>query len=331
MVPFELLQLVGFFLDYLRVEYLWHAPIMPLTNRNGISGTSVSGTLHTLQTLTNLGVLTFVVSGMLAMGLSLTVAQILASLRDAGLVLGVLSANFVIVPAVALLILFVIPLDKPLRIGLILLATAAGAPFLPKLAQAAKGSAALNVGLMVLLMVTTVAYVPIVSPLALPGVELNPLEIARSLVLLMLLPLGVGLLLKARYEELAASLQSSMAQASSFSLLAVFVLMLALNFRTAIETVGSGAIIAALLLIASSFIAGYVLGGSSSGPVVGLSTAQRNVSAAMVVAGSNFSGPDVLVMIIVGALLMLVVLKPLAGELGKRRGSYDGAVYEAES
>src|SRR5215208_4246 len=36
MVLFELLQLVGFFLDYLRVEYLWHAPIMPLTNRNGI-------------------------------------------------------------------------------------------------------------------------------------------------------------------------------------------------------------------------------------------------------------------------------------------------------
>src|SRR5215212_7436911 len=36
MVLFELLQLVGFFLDYLRVEYLWHALIRPLTNRNGM-------------------------------------------------------------------------------------------------------------------------------------------------------------------------------------------------------------------------------------------------------------------------------------------------------
>jgi len=36
MVLFELLQLVGFFLNYLRKEHLWHAPIMPLTNRNGI-------------------------------------------------------------------------------------------------------------------------------------------------------------------------------------------------------------------------------------------------------------------------------------------------------
>ena len=277
----------------------------------------------TFQTLANLGVLTFVVSSMLAMGLSLTVAQILAPLREVRLVLRALAANFVLVPAVALLILLVIPLDEPLGIGLILLATAAGAPFIPKLAQAANGSAALGVGLMVLLMVTTVIYVPLVLPLLLPGVEVNPLEIARSLVLLMLLPLGIGLLLKARYEELAASLQPTMAQASSISLLAVFVLMLALNFRTVIGTVGSGAIIAALLLIALSFVGGYVLGGSS-GPVVGLGTAQRNVSAAMVVASSNFTDPDVLVMIIVGALLMLVVLMPLAGELGKRR-AFEGS------
>ncbi|MDN5697826.1 MAG: bile acid:sodium symporter [Rubrobacter sp.] len=281
------------------------------------------------QMLANLGVLTFVVSSMLAMGLGLTITQILSSLRDAGLVVRVLAANFVIVPVISLLIRMVIPLDGPLGVGLVLLATAAGAPFLPKLAQAAKGSEALGVGLMVLLMVATVAYVPFVLPLLLPGVEVNPLEIARSLVLLMLLPLGVGLVLKARYEALAASLQPAMAQASSISLLAVFVLLLALNFRTVIGTVGSGAIIAALLLIALSFVVGYVLGGPSSGPIVGLGTAQRNVSAAMVVASSNFTDPDVLVMIIVGALLMLIVLMPLAGELGKRTGSVESVVHEA--
>src|SRR5215213_8665821 len=37
MVLFELLQLMRVFLDYLRIEYLWHVLIMPLTNRNGIS------------------------------------------------------------------------------------------------------------------------------------------------------------------------------------------------------------------------------------------------------------------------------------------------------
>src|SRR5215204_6987102 len=38
MVLFELLQLARVFLYYLRIEYLWHALIMPLTNRNGMRG-----------------------------------------------------------------------------------------------------------------------------------------------------------------------------------------------------------------------------------------------------------------------------------------------------
>jgi hypothetical protein len=44
-----------------------------------------------------------------------------------------------------------------------------GAPFLPKLAQISKGNLAFAVGLMVLLMVITVGYLPIVLPLLLPG------------------------------------------------------------------------------------------------------------------------------------------------------------------
>src|SRR5215217_6187636 len=43
MVLFELLQLARVFLYYLRIEYLWHALIMPLTNRNGIIWESFMG------------------------------------------------------------------------------------------------------------------------------------------------------------------------------------------------------------------------------------------------------------------------------------------------
>src|SRR5215203_1375180 len=37
MVPFQFLEVIEVFGNYLRVEYLCHALIMPLTNRNGIS------------------------------------------------------------------------------------------------------------------------------------------------------------------------------------------------------------------------------------------------------------------------------------------------------
>lgn len=274
-----------------------------------------------INLLANLATLIFVISSMLALGLSLTIQQILNPLKDVNLVVRALVVNFVLVPAVALLLKMVIPLDPSLGIGLILLATAAGAPFLPKLAQAAKADVAFSVGLMVLLMVVTVIYVPLVLPLLLPGVSVNPADIARSLVVLMLIPLGIALLVKARYNDIAAAWQPSMAQASSISLLAVFVLMLVLNFETMVGAIGSGAIIAAILFILISLAIGYFLGPSASTrPVMGLGTAQRNIAAAMVVATGNFGDDaNVLTMILVGALLMLVILMPTAGELGKHR------------
>jgi BASS family bile acid:Na+ symporter len=276
-----------------------------------------------LSVLANVSVLVFVVSSMLAMGLSLTIKQIAAPLRNLRLVLLALLANFVLVPLAAFLILQVIRLDEPFGIGLILLSTAAGAPFLPKLAQAAKGNIAFSVGLMVLLMVVTVVYVPVVLPLLLPGVSVNPLDIASSLIVLMLIPLGIGLFIRARYSGTAASIQPLFAQASNTALLFVFGTMLLLNWRTILGTIGSGALIAAVLLIALSFVFGYFLAGRDPGmrSVSSLGTAQRNVSAAMVVAAGNFADPNVLVMILVGALLMLAILMPLGGELGKRQAA----------
>ena len=272
-----------------------------------------------IQVLSNIFTLVFVVSSMLALGLSLTMQQITGPLRDVNLVVRVLLANFILVPLVAYLINLVIPMAEPLSIGLILLATAAGAPFLPKLVQMAKGEVATGVGLMVLLMVTTVIYVPLVLPLLLPGVSVNPLDIASSLVVLMLIPLGIGLFIKARYPETAAGLQPTFAQAANVGLLGLVVTMLLLNWRTVLGTVGSGAILAALIFVVLSFVIGYFLAPATTRSTLGLGTAQRNIAAAMVVAGDNFTDPNVLIMVLVGAILMMALLLPAAGELGKRQ------------
>ena len=273
-----------------------------------------------IQVLSNIFTLVFVVGSMLALGLSLTMQQITDPLRNVSLVVRVLLANFVLVPLVAYLINLVIPMAEPLSIGLILLATAAGAPFLPKLVQLAKGEVATGVGLMVLLMVFTVIYVPIVLPLLLPGVSVNPLDIASSLVVLMLLPLAIGLLIKARYPETAANLQPTFGQAANFGLMGLIATMILLNWRTILGTVGSGAILAALIFVVLSFVIGYFLApNQATRSTLGLGTAQRNVAAAMVIAGDNFADPNVLIMVLVGAMLMMALLLPLAGELGKRQ------------
>jgi len=282
---------------------------------------ALSDASDVLTVIVKLSALVFVVSSMLAMGLSLTLPAIIAPLKNLRLVMLALVINFVAVPLVAWTIQAVMDLDQDIYTGLLLLATAAGAPFLPKLAQVAKGNAAFSVGLMVLLMVVTVAYMPLVLPLFLSGVEINAWDIAKSLIILMLLPLGIGLFLKSRWEDTAQELQGLMSHASSLAILLLLVGAIILQWSAIVSLIGTGGLIAILVFMLISLVLGYVAGGSDAATrsVMGLGTAQRNVSAAMVVGAQNFSDkPNVLITVVVGALIGLVLLMPVGAELGKR-------------
>ncbi len=264
--------------------------------------------------------LLFIVTSMLAMGLSLSVAQIIAPLRNGRLVVLALLANFVLTPALALLITRLIPLEQSLQVGLIVLGCAAGAPFLPKLVQGAKGNVAFGVGLMVLLMVVTIIYLPIVLPLLLPGVSVNPWDIAKSLIVLMLIPLAIGLLIKAHWSEDAAHWQPLMNKVSSVALLVLLVVALGLNVSNIISFIGSLGILALLLFIIGCLLIGFLLGGRDPGvrSVMMLGTTQRNVSAAILVSAQNFAGTPTLSFVLVGAILLLLILLPTARRMGAR-------------
>ncbi|HKP29974.1 MAG TPA: bile acid:sodium symporter, partial [Gemmatimonadales bacterium] len=260
----------------------------------------------------------FVLSSMLGMGLGLRVGEIVAPLRNLRLVLAALVANFVILPAVAIGLGKVLGLDEAFAIGLLLLAAAAGAPFIPKLAQLARGNLAFSVGVMVLLMVVTVAYLPLALPLLLPGVTVDPWKIARSLLLLMFLPLAVGLAGKAGIPDIARKWKPYLDKLSSLSLTLLMVAITGANLRNVLSVFGTGGILAGLLLIALGFVAGWLLGGPDrdTRSVLALGTAQRNIAAALVVA-SGFKDPKVVVMVVVVAIVGLFVLMPFARYLAK--------------
>lgn len=264
--------------------------------------------------------LAFVLSSMLSMGLSLTVAQILAPLRNYKLMALALLANFVLMPLAALFIARLLHLDEPLGIALLLLGTASGAPFLPLLARISNANLALAVGLMVLLMVVTVAFMPLALPLMLEGVSVDPLKIGRSLVFLMMLPLAIGLLVKARLSGLAAKVQPALSRLSILSLALLIALLLITNAQNVLSLYGTRGVLASILFIAAGSGIGWVLGGPQSDTrgVMALGTAQRNIAAALVVGGQNFKDPRVVVMVVVVAIVGLLLLMPFARYLGKR-------------
>ena len=96
--------------------------------------------MELMQKATSVAMLVFVLSSMLAMGLGLTVGQIIAPLRNARLVVLSLLVNFVLMPLGALALAALLRLDQPLGVGLLLLGSAAGAPFLPKLARSQRAT-----------------------------------------------------------------------------------------------------------------------------------------------------------------------------------------------
>jgi len=270
--------------------------------------------MELLSKLVPVAMLCFVVSSMLAVGLSLAVAQILAPLRNGRLVTLSLLANFVLMPLAALGIARVLRLDQPLGVALLLLGAAAGAPFLPKLASVANGNLAFSVGLMVLLMVLTVGYMPLVLPLLLEGVSVDPTKIARSLVILMLLPLVVGLVVRGRWATVAARAASFLNRLSTLSLGVMIVLLLVTNVRNILDLYGTRGVLASVVFLIVGFGLGWLLGGPTfdTRSVLALGTAQRNIAASLVVAGQNFTDPRIVVMVVVVAVVGMLILMPLA-------------------
>jgi len=288
-----------------------------------------------LSSLLNIAVLVFSVTSMLSVGLSYTAQQLTAPLRNARGAIRALVANFVLVPFLAYAIVQLLPLDPPMEIGLIVAASAAGAPLLIKLAQIAGGDVALGTTLLVLLLPITVVYMPIIVPLAVPSAVVSAGAIAKPLVLTMLLPLAIGLLVKALISRLAERLQPIMSKVANIALAVLLVTTVLVNFQAVLDVFGTGAILVTFLVISSAFGVGYLLGGPGRDArvVLGFGTAQRNYAAAMVVATQSFDDPDVLVMVAVMSTASMLLL-PAARALGRRAAKpkfSDGAQANGET
>jgi len=266
--------------------------------------------METLASLFNLFVALFVIATMLSMGLGLRVSQIVKPLKSLRLIADVLVTNFLLVPLAVLIIISFIPVDEGTKIALIILALAAGAPFTPKLVEIAKGDIALATAVMLLQMVVTVAILPFALPLMLGGdISVDSMAIAKSLVILMIIPLVLALWVKAKFEAVAAVWQGRMVKFSNISLLVIIVLMSILNGKDIVAVFGYD-MLALILFMLASLAIGYVAGGKlyDNKVVSSLSAGQRNVSAALVVAAQNFEDPKVTIVIIAVSIVGLFIL-----------------------
>ncbi len=262
----------------------------------------------------------FVVSTMLNVGLTQKLSDITGHLKNYPFVLKMVVANFVVAPLLMIAALYFIPFDPALRAGLLIFSLSAGAPFLIKLTQTAKHDVALGAAVMMLLMVVTVVYTPIVLPLVLSGIRVDAWAVAKSLLLQLLLPIAAGMLVVQFLPDIARKAQPWVGWLGNITLYVLIGATMIGYFPNMLAIVGTGAILVGLAFVAAAFGIGYLAGAGKDHleDVGGLGTAQRNTAAGMIIAVQNFSSyPDVLVMLTLANTLSLVMLLLIAIRLSR--------------
>jgi len=270
-----------------------------------------------LQITFKISILVFIVSSMLSMGFSLTINQIIEPLKNVKLIVLALIVNFILIPIMVYGIISIVPLNEGERIAMLLISIAGGAPFIPKLAEIAKADIPFSIGLMLLLMVVTIFFMPLVIPYMLSGVEVSSWAIAKSLIVTMFLPLVLALFIRAYWEQGAKFMQGFFAKLTNIAMLLLIISLVILNTSHLIAMIGYPLLAILLLLIGAMFI-GYYLGGKEKGTriVSAFGAGQRNISAALLVATQNFENPDITIMLVAVSIFGLFIMMPYAKKMG---------------
>lgn len=253
-------------------------------------------------------VVVFTVASLAAVGLGVTPRAALAPLRDARFVVLTLVAGWVLCPAVALALLQLVPIDPAYAAGLLMLSLAPAAPFAPAMMQMARADGAYAAAFMLLASVVTVVVMPAAVPALLPGVTVAATAIARPLVILVLAPLGAGLLVRQLAPARAEWALPFLARIISFTGAALLVLVVFRYGHDMASAVGSYAIATELIFVVSVTLGAHALGslaGDAEQRVVTLGICSRNLGAALAPLAVVESDPRAIVMVVIAAPITL--------------------------
>jgi BASS family bile acid:Na+ symporter len=235
---------------------------------------------------------------MLTIGLGATVKEVLAVAKDWRGVVRAGVANYVLVPAATIGLLWAFGAQPMVAAGFMVMAVCPGAPFGPPFTAIAKGDVSRAIGLMVLLAGSSALLAPLLLGLLLPVVtgggtalSVDAARIVATLAFVQILPLCVGLAIGAYRPALAQRWKGPAGRLSTILNLALLVLVIVVQFRMLSAIRGKGYLGMLLLWLISAGV-GWLLGGrvASERSTLAITTAVRNVGVALVIAGGSFPG-----------------------------------------
>ncbi|MBK8050605.1 MAG: hypothetical protein IPK16_27975 [Anaerolineales bacterium] len=209
--------------------------------------------------------LIFVVTASLGNGLSITAPAVLGPMREhKQLNVMLLISNFIVLPALIIGLTALLPFEPQVKMAFAALALSAGAPFIPWLVSLAKGNLAYSGSAVVLLTFATFIILPLALPLVLSllgtGATPSMWLVLWPMLLFMLLPIVVGMFIRARYVSLAMQIGPYLGPLSITFLVVHITLFLGYTWQDFISLAGGGLIaITIIMLPLAGMLIGYLL------------------------------------------------------------------------
>lgn len=266
-----------------------------------------------------------VVEMMIAVGLGVRHAELVATARNGRQLAKAALANYVCVPVVTVgLLLLFHPVDPLVPIGFLILAVCPGAPFGPACVKLAKGNVAASVGLMVMLAGSSALIAPVLLYLLVPllaggtSLHVDSAKIVVTLLVTQLAPLCLGLGIRQWLPALASRLLKPANLLSALLNLTTFGLVLVVYFPQMAEIRLRG-YLGMSVLLAASCAAGWMLGGPGSGnrKALMLTTSLRNVGVGLVIATGNFAETAAVTAVLVYGIFEILASLALAVACGR--------------
>jgi predicted Na+-dependent transporter len=237
---------------------------------------------------------------MVAIGMGSTLSDLTYLWRRPGLLLRSLLAMYVLVPAAAFLLVKVLPIAPGVKAALLVLAVSAGAPLLPKKLGALASDAyvfSLVVTSSLLAIVLVPGWVALLAAHFGVATELKPGVVAAAVTKAFLIPLAIGMVIRALLPELGERLSDWLIAAAGLVLAVCGLVLLVTHWELFAGMTWQG-ITALVLLMLIALAIGHLLGGPSGDDrtALAIACATRHIGIAVLVAAA-FPGPGTAVLI----------------------------------
>ena len=244
---------------------------------------------------------------MFTLGLMLGREQIAAALQRRVVLLAVVFAVLVPVPALAVLAVKLFGLTGPVAVGIVLMAISPGAPVALRRALDAGGDRAfaptLHLSIVILAVVTVPLTVAILDWIFAKDFAVTPLHIGRQVFFAQLLPMALGAALRAARPALAARLETPLARIGNL-LLAVMGLAVLVDMPAIVAAAGWAPMVAGVGITLGALAVGAAFAWRDPAvrPAGAIAAAMRNPGLALVIATVNGAPPSVTAAVIGYAL-----------------------------